>query len=187
MTRRITPTGLFVGIGVLLLLALGGWRWSEARKSPSIKTFGYRHAETTGITESVEIEPGRTVLIRFHKDSDPAAFRSLRALNWNVLYPNSDDTHLFIVGELLPAVQQTPDSPNRAQSEPYQEFRLRDWYLLTPFETWNEPRGWLPGDPFARRWRNTLKSSDFKWIKWRTPSELQRFQRKRSTTFLMRP
>ena len=64
---------------------------------------------------------GRKVPIKsFVSDtSDPMALKSLRALKWNVLYPNSRGNKISLRGEY--------DS----QSE---SFRVIHWYIKAPFE-----------------------------------------------------
>jgi len=82
-------------------------------KKASLQTFKYFFYECTGENQFIEID-GREVPIRFDSErSKHAALSSLRALKWNVVYPNSDGV-IKLVG--------TFDASTH-------EFVLVHWYL----------------------------------------------------------
>lgn len=141
---------------------------------PPPDAFGYVFHESTGIPTYVLVD-GKEVAIHFAPTSDPVALTALMALDWPVLYPNADGKHIFVEGFLDDKVQSTPAAPDRATPEPFQELRLVNWYIVTPFERLNGTGA--PAEPVTRTSRSRLEPGDF-----RIPlggSDLSRYQRKR--------
>ena len=101
---------------------------------PQGKTYGYRYLETTGITNYLVTGNGESIPIQFSSSSDKEALEALHGLKWNVLLPNANGTNITISGVLNDKVQYTPNEPNRAQSEKYQEFELHSWKIIVPFQ-----------------------------------------------------
>jgi len=157
--------GAFSLFGAMLLCGCAQPRLpnhAEAKGEPvPAQTFGYVFRQTTGLTSHVLLPEGREVAVQFGADSDPIALRSLRALRWNVLYPNARGERMFLVGGLHHVVRHTPSRLNMAQSEPYREFTLRDWYVVAPFEEWCEKQPFRLGEGFLIRRRTTLSRDDF--------------------------
>lgn len=90
--------------------------------------------ETTGITNYLVTGNGDDIPIKFSSSSDKKALEALHGLKWNVLLPNANGTNITITGVLNEKVQYTPNAPNRAQSEKYQEFELHFWKIIVPFQ-----------------------------------------------------
>ena len=145
-----------------------------------MQTFGYVFRETTGLTSHVLLPGGREVAVQFRADSDPVALRSLRALRWNVLYPNARGKRMFLVGGLDHVVRHTPSRLNMAQSEPYREFTLRDWYVIAPFEEWCEKQPFRLGEGLLIRRRTMLSRDDFKPFDGWACLKVKRFVRVRA-------
>jgi hypothetical protein len=98
---------------------------SKVQVAPKVKTYGFVHLETTGITSYVIID-GKEMPIQFRADSDPLAVKSLNALNARILLPNSDGKKLFLIGQYFAEPRHTPGCPGCATIEEYREFRLVD-------------------------------------------------------------
>lgn len=120
--------------------------------------FPYQWTEATGITTGV-IVGGKAVTIKFAPASDPQALDSLMLLKAGVLWPNTSNNRIFVRGGLYKEGCRTPRDPRMAASEKYQEFVLKDWYIVTPFveqyegEEWEEVPKRIP--------RTSLHISDF--------------------------
>lgn len=124
-----------------------------------IETFGYVFHETTGITRGI-IKNGQEIKIKFSNDSDSVALRTLTSLKWFVLYPSGDGNHIFVEGHLDNKIQWTQNHPNMAKSKPFQEFKLNNWYIVTPFKRINFVEEWSP-ETFVKVSSNSLEPSDF--------------------------
>ena len=61
---------------------------STNQGEPQVKTYGFLHMETTGITSYVIIN-GKEKPIMFRSDSDPLAMKSFNALKPRISLPNS--------------------------------------------------------------------------------------------------
>ena len=86
-----------------------------------MKEYGYVFQESTGQNQYIMMDGRKLPIKSFVSDtSDPMALKSLRALKWNVLYPNSRGDKIFLRGEY--------DSQS-------QSFRLSHWYIKVPFES----------------------------------------------------
>lgn len=138
-----------------------------------IRTYGFLHRETTGITSFV-IVGDKDIPIQFRSDSNPAALDSLYDLRPEVFLPNANGIQLEVTGILHSTKLYTPRGENLPQSEVYQEFTLQNWYILTPFQ---EIELW-PGEESTSppKIRSILSPGDFEKIK-QTPQELRRFLR----------
>jgi len=144
--------------------------------SPRVETFGYVLRETTGITTSV-IQGEKEMAILFTPNSDPIALRTLRSLDWRTLYPNANGHHIFVKGSLDNNVHWTPNEPNMAQSEPYRQFRLVNWYIVTPYERLVLVNESLPLK-LKKEVRQSLKTDDFEGRDVVDGVDLARFQKK---------
>jgi hypothetical protein len=113
---------------ILILLIL------SCSQIPQKKTYGYKHLETTGITNYLVTGNGEDIPIKFSSSSDKKSLEALNGLKWNVLIPNANGTNIPISGILEEKVQYTPHEPNGAQSEKYQEFELHSWKIIVPFQ-----------------------------------------------------
>ncbi len=128
-----------------------------------VQAYGYGHWETTGLTDVLLVD-GRSAAIRFRFDSNPMAVQSLMYLQNRILMENDDGKSIFVVGQWYDGVSTTPCGPATAACEPYHEFTLKRWYILTPFR---EATNWeasqhSPGDvPLHITSRANLKRSDF--------------------------
>lgn len=143
-----------------------------------VETFGYVFHETTGITTRV-LEDGKESAIRFAPGSDPIALRMLTSLDWRTLYPNGNGGRIFVEGELGRVVHWTAKEPDKAQSEPYREFRLADWYIVTPYERMVVVDESVPQES-KREVRQSLGPDDFGPGHVAGSVDLARFQRKRA-------
>lgn len=140
-------------------------------------TYGFVHRETTGITSYVVVQGGERA-IRFSADSDGGAVRSFRALTGRVMLPNADGRSIFLTGELSAETMRTPSCEGCPTPEEYREFRLQDWYIVTPFRAVREDCGdcsYLM--PENLRDRTGLERSDFEPFEGREALDLGRFQR----------
>jgi len=146
---------------------------------PRIKTYGFLHSETTGITSYVIIN-GKKKPILFHADSDPLAVKSLYALNSRIILPNTDGRKLFLIGQYLAEPKRTRSCRQCAKSEEYREFKLVDWYIITPFKVVREDCGTCP---YLReenlRTKNGLELKDFDAFDGRENMDVRRFQQKK--------
>lgn len=132
-----------------------------APSRPVAKTYGLVHRETTGITHYL-VRDGKEVSIRFAGDSDPRALASLRALKWNVLYPNSAGDRIFVTGVIGEEQKHTPSGPGYAVSQAYHAFRLTGWFIRTPFKRIDWKDGIpAPGDDMEIQTRDHLDATDF--------------------------
>jgi hypothetical protein len=116
--------------------------------------YAYVFYESTFHNQNIVVD-GREVPIQLDRErSDAEALRSLRALKWNVLYPNSEGK-IHLVGYLGPEIE-------RPYGERVNLFILLDWYLPAPFEYM-----YIKGDenilPFeyATRIKSALDKDDF--------------------------
>lgn len=146
---------------------------------PRIKTYGFLHSETTGITSYVIIN-GKKKPIQFRSDSDPLAMKSFDALHSRILLPNTDGKKLFLIGQYFSAPKRTRSCPQCADSEEYREFKLVDWYIIAPFRVVREDCGPCP---YLRaenlRTKSGLELKDFNDFDGRDNLDVRRFQRKR--------
>jgi len=143
--------------------------------SSQIPTFPYVFSESTGITSAIIIN-GKKINIKFSNDSDLVALKALTSLEWFVLYPNGDGEHIFLEGYLDNKIHWTPSSPTMAQAESYQEMKLVNWYIKTPFKRINLKNELLP-DKHEIVLGHKLKESDFKFSQENEFIELMRFQK----------
>lgn len=128
-------------------------------KHSHIDTYGYITHATTGITRAILLN-GTEIKIKFTADSVKVALNTLTSLDWPILYASGDGKHIFIQGHLSNKVKWTPDAPNMATSEPYQEFRIINWYIQTPFKRITFVEEWLP-ESYKTELSYNLKPSDF--------------------------
>ena len=128
-------------------------------KQTHIDTYGYIFHETTGITRAILLD-GTETKIKFTTDSDKIALDTLTSLDWPVLYPSGDGKHIFVQGHLSNKVRWTPDLPNMAATEPFKEFRLTNWYIITPFKRINFVEEWL-SESYKIDLSYNLNPSDF--------------------------
>ena len=121
------------------------------------KVYGFQHHETTGVTSHIRVGE-REQAIDFAGDSDVCALDRLYGLRTGVFLPLTDGKHLFVVGELSRVESWTPGGANGADTEPFRDFRLHDWYVVAPFEEWRN----VPGDePVQTIPRTALRTTDF--------------------------
>jgi hypothetical protein len=139
-----------------------------------VKTYGFVHWETTGVTSGIVIN-GKKIPIQFGADSDALALRAFLALKWQVLAPNANGRGIIVIGQLSRAPRFTPKCDQCATSEEFREFRLIDWYIRTPFKVahWDENR--LPFTVHISRQRE-LRRTDFKEFDGKDTIDLKRFQ-----------
>jgi len=156
---------------------------STNQVEPKVKTYGFLHMETTGITSYVIIN-GKEKPIMFRPDSDPLAMKSFDALNARIILPNTDGKKLFLIGQYFSEPRHTRSCPECATAEEYREFRLVDWYIITPFKEVREDCGPCP---YLRkenlRNRSSLELKDFDAFDGRDNMNVRRFQRKRSDRY----
>jgi hypothetical protein len=152
---------------------------STIQVEPNVKTYGFMHSETTGITSYVIIN-GKKKPILFRADSDPLAVKSLYALNSRISLPNTDGKKLFLIGQYFSEPKHTRSCPQCADSEEYCEFKLVDWYIITPFKIVREDCGPCP---YLReenlRKKSSLEVKDFDDFDGRDNLDVSRFQRKK--------
>jgi hypothetical protein len=146
---------------------------------PRIKTYGFLHSETTGITSYVIIN-GKKKPIQFRPDSDPLAMKSFHALDSRILLPNTDGKKLFLIGQYLSEPKHTRSCPQCADPEEYREFRLVAWYIIVPFKVVREDCGPCP---YLReenlRTKGSLELTDFDDFDGRDNIDVRRFQRQK--------
>ena len=148
----------------------------QSPAGPSVQTYGYVFVECTGITTHI-LQNGTQVPIAFDTEgSDSVALLSLRALTWNVLYPNSKGDRILLIGQYHPESHYTPDCKVCAQSEEYHLFTLMDWYILVPFSEWQERDG-DPMAPVVIVQRESLEDGDFESFFGKDRLDIKRFQR----------
>lgn len=147
---------------------------------PKVKTYGFVHEETTGITSFVIIS-GKKMPIEFHKDSDRLAVNSLYALNWKIFLPNTSGKKLFLIGQYFPEPRHTRVCRGCADSEEYREFKLLDWYIIAPFKVVREGCEALCAylSPKNLRTKSGLELKDFDDFDGRDNMDVRRFQRKK--------
>jgi hypothetical protein len=152
---------------------------STIQVEPKVKTYGFVHWETTGITSYVIVN-GKEKPILFSPDSDPLAMRSFDALNPRILLPNTDGKKLFLMGQYFSEPKHTRSCPGCAGSEEYREFKLVDWYIIAPFKVVREDCGPCP---YLRaenlRTKSSLELKDFADFDGRDNMDVRRFQRKK--------
>jgi len=152
---------------------------STIQVEPKVKTYGFVHEETTGITSYVIIK-GKRKPIQFRADSDPLAVNSLYALNPRISLPNTDGKKLFLIGQYFSEPKHTRSCRGCADSEEYREFKLVDWYIITPFKITREDCGPCP---YLReenlRKKSSLEVNDFDDFDGRDNLDVSRFQRKK--------
>ena len=112
---------------IILLIA-------SCNQMPQEKTYGYKHLETSGITNYLVTEIGEDIPIQFSSSSDTKALEALHGLKWNVLLPNANGINITISGVLNEKIQYTPNEPDRTRSGKYQEFELHSWKITIPFQ-----------------------------------------------------
>ena len=146
-----------------------------AQDSLPVKTYGFVHWGTTGITSGILVNR-KKIPIRFAADSDALALRAFLALKWQVIAPNAYGRSIIVIGQLGRAPKFTPKCDQCAQTEEYREFRLIDWYITTPFKLahWREDR--LPFRVHTSQQR-ALRRTDFKEFDGKDALDLKRFQR----------
>ena len=156
---------------------------SANQVEPQVKTYGFLHMETTGITSYVIVN-GKRKPILFRSDSDPLAIKSFDALSSRITLPNTDGKKLFVIGQYFSEPRHTRSCPECATAEEYREFRLVDWYIITPFKEVREDCGPCP---YLRsenlRKRSSLELKDFDAFDGRDNMNIRRFQRKRSDRY----
>jgi len=152
---------------------------STNQVEPQVKTYGFLHMETTGIT-SYLIVNGKKKPILFRPDSDPLAMKSFDALNARIILPNSDGKKLFLIGQYFSEPRRTRSCPECATAEEYREFKLVDWYIITPFKVVREDCGPCPylREENLRR-KSSLELKDFDAFDGRDNMDVRRFQRKK--------
>jgi hypothetical protein len=152
---------------------------SKVQVEPKVKTYGFVHLETTGITSYVIIN-GKEMPIQFRADSDPLAMKSLYALNSRILLPNTDGKKLFLIGQYFAEPKHTRSCRQCATVEEYREFKLVDWYIITPFKVVREDCGPCP---YLReenlRKKSGLDLKDFQDFAGRDNMDVRRFQREK--------
>lgn len=143
-----------------------------AQDSLPVKTYGFVHWGTTGITSGILVNR-KKIPIRF---ADALALRAFLALKWQVIAPNANGRSIIVIGQLGRAPKFTPKCDQCAQTEEYREFRLIDWYITTPFKVahWREDR--LPFRVHTSQQR-ALRRTDFKEFDGKDALDLKRFQR----------
>ena len=151
-----------------------------ARDPSPVRSYGYVHWETTGVTDGIVVHR-KKIPIQFRADCDALALRAFRALKWEVLATNSRGRNIFLVGQLYPERKFTPRCEACASSEEYQEFRLIDWYITTPFKVARWPENQLP-IAAQMNIRKELQPSDFDEFDGKDTMDVRRFQRKVKTT-----
>ena len=147
---------------------------------PKVGTYGFVHHETTGITSSVIVN-GVERRIQFHPDSDPIAVKSFNALSGKILLPNSNGKKLFLVGQYYTAPKHTAKCDRCPTVEEYREFKLMDWYIVTPFKVVRddcENCAYLRKENLRNR--RSLKREDFSDFDGRESINVGRFQREKA-------
>lgn len=146
---------------------------------PKNKIYGFVHHETTGTSSYIVIN-GKQIPIRFRADSDLVAVRSLNALNWKIFLPNSDGTKLFLIGQFFARPKHTSSCEGCSTVEEYREFRLVDWFIITPFEVvrddCNDCSYLLKTN---LQTRHQLELKDFSDFEGRDTIDIRRFQREK--------
>jgi hypothetical protein len=147
---------------------------------PMIKTYGFLHEETTGITSYVVIN-GKAKPIQFRPDSDPLAMKSFDALKPRISLPNTDGKKVFLIGQYFSAPKHTRSCPQCADSQEYREFKLVDWFIIAPFKVIREDCDGLCAylRPENLRTKTGLELKDFDDFEGRDSMDVRRFQRKR--------
>lgn len=146
---------------------------------PKFETYGFVHRETTGITSYAVIN-GKHLPIQFRADSDPLAVKSLNALNWRILLPNTNGKRLFLIGQYFAEPKRTARCDACPAVEEYHEFRLVHWYITTPFRIVSEDCvdcSYLREENL--RTKRNLELSDFQDFEGRESIDVSRFQRKK--------
>jgi|SRR6266542_2898164 len=153
---------------------------STIQVEPRVKTYGFVHMETTGIT-SYLIVNGKEKPILFSPDSDPLAMRSFNALNSRILFPNADGKKLFLIGQYFAEPKHTRSCPQCAGSEEYREFKLIDWYIIAPFKLVRDDCDGLCSYLRAEnlRTKSSLELKDFADFDGRDNMDVRRLQRKK--------
>jgi hypothetical protein len=165
---------LFGGLtlpSVVLPVALKG--------SLAVKSYGFVHWETTGITSGIVVNR-KQIPIQFAADSDALALRAFLALKWEVLAPNATGRSIIVVGQLGLEPKFTPKCDQCATSEEYREFKLADWYIVTPFKVVREdcgPRPYLRKENLQTK--SGLELTDFHAFDGRNNMDVRRFQRRK--------
>ncbi len=152
---------------------------NSTQVEPRIKTYGFLHSETTGITSYVIIN-GKAKPIQFRADSDPFAMKSFDALKPRISLPNTDGKKLFLIGQYFSAPKHTHSCPQCADSEEYREFKLVDWFIIAPFKVVRDdcgPCAYLR--PENLRTKTALELKDFDDFEGRDSLDVRRFQRKK--------
>jgi hypothetical protein len=151
---------------------------NNSAPEPPIQTYGYFFIDTTiDITTHILLN-GKEVAVVFRPDSDSLALNSLRALTWNVLYKNANGKDMFVTGQYYPESKFTASAPNKAPSQEYHDFKLLDWYIITPFIETRE-KNEKPLNGYVERKRTNLNKGDFEGFEGKQAIDLNRFQRRR--------
>jgi hypothetical protein len=105
-------------------------------------SYRYRHLETTGITNELQLADGTIQPIMFAPESTKRELQALQTVlkcrifgtlnREQTAHGNPLEQRLFLVGQLQPKVLRTPSGEGMATSEEYKLFVLRSWYLETP-------------------------------------------------------
>jgi hypothetical protein len=153
---------------------------STNQVEPKLKTYGFLHEKTTRITSYVIVN-GKRKPILFRADSDPLAMKSFDALNSRITLPNTDGKKLFVIGQYFSEPRHARSCPQCATSEEYREFKLVDWYIITPFKEVREDCGPCPYlRPENLRKRSSLELKDFDAFDGRDNMDIRRFQRRKA-------
>ena len=146
------------------------------KDSSPVRTYGFVHWETTGITSGLVVNRKR-IPIQFRADSDALTLRAFLALKWEVLAPNANGRSIILTGQLDREPKFTPKCDQCATSEEYREFRLISWYITTPFKVARRPENQLPFT-YQISQRRELLRSDFNEFDGKDTIDVRRFQRK---------
>jgi hypothetical protein len=177
-SRTVT---MMSGAGLFILSALGQPHVGELRPLPDVpvQTFAFSHHETTGITSFLRVK-GKEKAILFGPRSNRLALDALDALKVDIFLPNTsewmDGENIYLRGYLDPVVKYTPSEP--VFREPYQEFTLVDWYIVTPFI---ERQGYEFSPTEIRKVkRRRLRLDDFEYFDGKNRMNVDHFQQQAS-------
>lgn len=91
----------------------------SCNRNQKVNEYGYVFQESTGENQYIIMDGRKVPITLIANPSNPVAFKSLRALKWNLLYPNDNGDRIFVRGEY----------DNQSHS-----FRLSHWYIKVPFK-----------------------------------------------------
>ena len=123
--------------------------------------YGYVFHENTEITHHI-LKDGKEIPIQFSTDSNQEYLKMLSSLKWNILYPNSRGEQITLKGVLSYVIKRTPEQPNIAMSQNFQDFKLISWYIKTPFKELKAKDINSVPHEYVLNKRNNLKKTDFK-------------------------